>query len=941
MAAYEPLPPKPTITQLTHVANHYPIIDNHAHNLLIPAYLDTIPFESITSEAQGRALRDTFKSLSHLRAARQLRQLYECPDDADWGDILDQRTEWLKSDSERLYRKCFQGIHSILIDDGLAEPEKVYPYSWHDQYTTAPCKRIVRIETVAETLMEGILKDASDEDLDDSSYLTDTWLTFTEEFEREIQEAIQDRDVAGFKSVICYRTGLDIEPDYEQAARDVGHPFERYVERSIRKKKYRIKKKALNDYLVLRTLEVLSERLSREDSFSKPLQLHTGLGDNDMNLKESNPSYLQPLIENYSMVPFVLLHSAYPYTREAGYLATVFKHVYLDLGEVFPMVSRDGQKSILRQSLEIVPGNKLLWSTDGHLFPETYWLANKQFREVWLELLVEYIEKEDITPFQAIGMTKDILFNNSNSLYDLRYQVDFNELPLEAVQTQKSLTFNTTKSELPYPNPVPGSQDQPVAFPPPLRAMSSEPSIFPAPPQTDTSHQSPTFSPPPKEQVYDIQLFVNFKQQTPDIKFVYVQWLDYMATIRARIIPAKEFERLVRSGERIGISQGNTGTLQNDSITSVVNPVGQIYIEPDLRSLRLTHRKDPLSSATVLCFWRDEAGLPTRECPRANLETLLSDLQFNHGISILVGFEIEVTFLARSPNHQDTTQPFTPLTQNHAWGTLTPEQWLQLPLLAEIATSLEEIGIDLQQFHAESGPGQYEFVLPPQSPLAAIDALIQARQVISQIAALHNLRATLHPQPFPGTGTAAHAHISLNPPDKDAQFFVGGVLKHLPAICAFSMPEEDSYTRVVDDHWTGGTWVAWGTQNRETPLRRVNDGRWEVRCLDGFANMYLAIGAIVAGGLLGLKSQGVDFPQKDVQVNPSLMSEDQRVQFGVVEKMPRSLEDALESLRADGEFKEILAEGLVYDFLAMKGAEIKMLGEMEEAKRRVWLIERY
>jgi predicted TIM-barrel fold metal-dependent hydrolase len=91
-------------------------------------------------------------------------------------------------------------------------------------------------------------------------------------------------------------------------------------------------------------------------------------------------------MENYSMVPFVLLHSAYPYTREAGYLATVYKHVYLDIGEVFPMVSRDGQKSILRQSLEIVPGSKLLYSTDGHWFPETFWLANKQFREVWLEV---------------------------------------------------------------------------------------------------------------------------------------------------------------------------------------------------------------------------------------------------------------------------------------------------------------------------------------------------------------------------------------------------------------------------------------------------------------------------------------------------------------------------------------------------------------------------
>jgi hypothetical protein len=234
--------------------------------------------------------------------------------------------------------------------------------------------------------MENIVSDATEKDLKHASFLPDTWVQFTDDFEREIQEAIQDNDIAGFKTVICYRTGLDVEPDYQQAAKDVGLPFERYVEKAIRKRKYRIERKALNDYLVLRTLEILSERLPDPDGFSKPLQFHTGLGDNDINLREANPAFLQPLIEGYSRVPFVLLHSAYPYTREAGYLATVYKHVYLDVGEVFPMVSRDGQKEILRQSLELVPGSKLLYSTDGHWFPETFWLANKQFREVWLEV---------------------------------------------------------------------------------------------------------------------------------------------------------------------------------------------------------------------------------------------------------------------------------------------------------------------------------------------------------------------------------------------------------------------------------------------------------------------------------------------------------------------------------------------------------------------------
>ncbi|OCK84885.1 developmental protein-like protein fluG [Lepidopterella palustris CBS 459.81] len=876
---------KASLEPLRAVINACPIIDSHAHNLLLPTQLESQPFEAITSEAQGRALRDTFKSLAHLRAERQLKELYECPSDADWEQILDKRAEWLKKDHDGLVRKCLQGTYCILMDDGLGGAEKVHNYDWHDKFTPVPTKRIVRIETVAENLMANILKKATEEDFEEERYLSDIWVLFTEEFGRAIMDAIRDFDVAGFKTVVCYRTGLDVEPDYTECLRHIGTPFEHYVIRCIKKRKYRIERKAVNDYLVLKTLEILSENVPTKGGVSKPLQFHTGLGDNDINLLQSNPAHLQPLIENYTNVPFVLLHSAYPYTREAGYLATVFSHVYLDIGEVFPMLSRSGQVSVLRQSLELVPGGKVIYSTDGHWFPETYWLANKQFREALLEVLTEFVEKEDLTTGQAVSLSKDILFQNANVLYELHYPLELTETGEDA---QKAIPW--------HPKP-----------------------------------QAPI-------QVYDVQVFDKFIKESP-IDFIYVQWLDYMATMRVRIVPIAEFERLIKSGDRIGISRGNTGTLQNDGITPAVNTTGQIYVEPDLSTLRRTHKKDPLSSATVLAFWRDEIGNPIKECPRGGLQILIDDLASNHSISLLLGFEIEVIFLSRNPDNKE--KPYIPLTNAHAWGTLTPEQWLQLPFLAEIATSLAEIGIPVQQFHAEAGAGQYEFVLPPLPPLAAIDTLLQARQVVTQIAATHGLRATLHPQPFTGIGTAAHAHISLNPPDKELAFFVGGVLKHLEAVCAFSLPEAVSYGRVVDDHWTGGTWVAWGTQNRETPLRKVSDGRWEVRCLDGMANMYLAIAAIVGAGLLGLKAGSENFAEVDCLYNPSKMSDEARAQYGIERRIPANIDAALEALDKDSELKEMLADGLVSNFIAMKKVEQKMLADMPEQERRVWLIERY
>ncbi len=78
----------------------------------------------------------------------------------------------------------------------------------------------------------------------------------------------------------------------------------------------------------------------------------------------------------------MLLHAGYPFTREAGYLATVYPNAYLDVGEVFPFVGQDGQERVVREALELCPWSKILWSTDGHWFPETYYLAVEQVREV-------------------------------------------------------------------------------------------------------------------------------------------------------------------------------------------------------------------------------------------------------------------------------------------------------------------------------------------------------------------------------------------------------------------------------------------------------------------------------------------------------------------------------------------------------------------------------
>ena len=417
--------PDPSIDDLQHVVRSCPAIDNHAHNLLLPSCEDSYSLLTATTEATGKALNDTTRSLPHLRMVRQFRELYECDATAGWDELMKKRRDLLAADAEGLFQKCFKGIHTILMDDGLDEGT-VRPYQWHDRFITGNTFRIVRIEAVAADILRGMYdlgQFGVGSALEDEEHCAELWITFLKAFETAIVELIKDDDVVGFKSVICYRTGLDVAvgSDVDIATNGL-YAFRDDFLPNCLEDDFRVESKGLNDCILISTCRLLTAGFE-ESGLAKPLQFHTGLGDNDISLLRSNPAHLQPLIEKFPSVQIILLHSAYPYTRQAGYLATVFANVFLDLGEVFPMVSRDGQEHIIRQAMELTPISKLLYSTDAHHWAEVYWLADKQFRQAFGKVLVNYVENEDMTIQQAIDAARDIFFYNASRIYHLNLEL--------------------------------------------------------------------------------------------------------------------------------------------------------------------------------------------------------------------------------------------------------------------------------------------------------------------------------------------------------------------------------------------------------------------------------------------------------------------------------------------------------------------------------------
>ena len=418
-----------------------PIIDHHAHNLLTASNIDAYDLLTITTEANGPALKHASSTLAHIRAVKCLAEVLGC--EATWDAVQGAINRKRQEPDDAWARRCFQGIETALIDDGL-DSSNIHPYDWHNRLTRSKCKRIVRIEKVAEVIMT-----EQHQQYHGSSDLTAIQLDITERFMSAIDEAIADPEVAGFKSVICYRFGLAIpEPDNAVKER-----FAFMTEPDSFKKASRLEDDRLCPYFVHTTAQMLRSRKSR-----KPFQFHTGLGDNDIDLGLSNPAHLQSFIEAYPAVCIVLLHAAYPFTAQAGYLASVYENCYLDIGEVFPMISQDGQEKVIREALDLCPSEKLTWSTgetsvpflvcamrrskltinpsDGHWFPETYLLAVMQVREAMRHVLCEYVERESLTAPQAVKVVQDVFFNTSNKIYKLG-------LPLLPVQEMNQMNITS------------------------------------------------------------------------------------------------------------------------------------------------------------------------------------------------------------------------------------------------------------------------------------------------------------------------------------------------------------------------------------------------------------------------------------------------------------------------------------------------------------------
>src|SRR6266516_4873934 len=390
-----------------------------------------------------------------------------------------------------------------------------------------------------------------------------------------------------------------------------------------------------------------------------------------------------------------------------------------------------------------------------------------------------------------------------------------------------------------------------------------------------------------------------------NIRTVRFLYCDHGNVVRGKAVHASALPDFLESG--VGLTVAMQAFALTDRLASgtSLGPVGEIRLIPDRRTFAVLPYAP--REARLLCDMYTLDGQPWDLCPRAFLRQTI-DRAGEQGLRIEAAFEYEF-YLAR----QIDDGRFVPADDSLCFSS----DGMDRPgtVVGALLDALDQQDLQPRQYYPELGPSQQEVSIQHAPLLQAADRQIAVRETVRAVALQHALIATFAPKPFPDqAGSGCHVHLSLWNADHNVMYdsagvlglsplgrsFVAGVLQHLPALLALTCPSVNSYLRLAPNTWSSA-YTCWGPDNREAAVRVASPfkGRVEastnieIKAVDGSANPYLALGAIVAAGLDGISRKLG--PGEPLARNPHDMQESEREARGI-RRYPATLPDALAEL---------------------------------------------
>ncbi len=278
---------------------------------------------------------------------------------------------------------------------------------------------------------------------------------------------------------------------------------------------------------------------------------------------------------------------------------------------------------------------------------------------------------------------------------------------------------------------------------------------------------------------------------------------------------------------------------------------------------------------------------------------------------------------------------------------IAPPQDILYDLRSRMCVLMEENHIPVKYHHHEvGGPGQIEIEVEFAGMREMADKTMLAKYLIKNLAFQEGKTVTFMPKPlYAEAGNGLHVHMHLfkdgeplfydengySQLSQTALHFIGGLLKHAPAVLAFTNPSTNSYKRLVPGYEAPVN-LCFATANRSAVIRvpayakSPYQKRFEFRSSDATCNPYLAFSAILMAGLDGIKNKidptAEGFGPYDVNLY-NLPKEEQ----AKIKSLPKSLDEALDALEKDQDFL------LAGDVFPKRLIEIWIENKRKEARR--------
>jgi len=241
----------------------------------------------------------------------------------------------------------------------------------------------------------------------------------------------------------------------------------------------------------------------------------------------------------------------------------------------------------------------------------------------------------------------------------------------------------------------------------------------------------------------------------------------------------------------------------------------------------------------------------------------------------------------------------------------------QQDIRSEMILEMEKVGIAIEKHHHEvATAGQAEIDIRFDSLVRTADKMMMYKYIVKNVARRHGKTVTFMPKPlFGDNGSGMHTHQSIWKDSKPlfagkeyagvsqmCLHYIGGILKHAPALAAITNPTTNSYKRLTPG-FEAPVLLAYSSRNRSAGIRipmyspSPKAKRIEVRFPDPGANPYLAFSAMLMAGLDGIENK----------INPGEPAEKdlydlEAKEAAKIRTMPGSLDEALNNLEKDHKF---------------------------------------